>query len=191
MNRYAITVRRWWTIPAALALLVLVCWAVGTSTVPVPSLTRGAGGAQLAYFTPLLVVIAVMYCLERQLHEAETTAALPVRRFDQGAVILTAVFAHAAGLMVGMDIARNVTILLGIALLARRLANEATAAGAGLMFLIINIVLGRVIGPNGHSTHAWWAIVLYPSGNMPAWLVAVALFALALPLSFSRTLASR
>ncbi|WP_406486664.1 hypothetical protein [Streptomyces sp. NBC_01563] len=132
-----------------------------------------------------------MYCLERQLHEAETTAALPVRRFDQGAIILTAVLAHAAGLMVGMDIARNVTILLGIALLTRRLANEATAAGAGLMFLIINVILGRVIGPDGHSTHSWWAIVLYPSGNMLAWLVAVALFAVALPLSFPRTLAPR
>lgn len=191
MNRYAISVRRWWAIPVALALLVLVCWAAGTSTVPVPSLARGAGGAQLAYFTPLLVVIAVMYCLERQLHEAETTAALPVRRFDQGAIILTAVLAHAAGLMVGMDIARNVTILLGIALLTRRLANEATAAGAGLMFLIINVILGRVIGPDGHSTHSWWAIVLYPSGNMLAWLVAVALFAVALPLSFPRTLAPR
>ncbi|NDZ80546.1 hypothetical protein G3I19_18840 [Streptomyces sp. SID10853] len=191
MNRYAITVRRWWAVPAALAVLVLICSAIGTSTVPVPSLTRGAGGAQLAYFTPVLVVIAVMYCLERQLHEAETTAVLPVRLLDQGAVVLTALLAHGAGLLVGMDIARNVTLLLGIALLVRRMANEATAAGAGLMFLILNIILGRAIGPNGHSTHAWWAIVLYPSGNMPAWLLAVALFALALPLAFSRTSVSR
>lgn len=119
------------------------------SEVPVPSLTSGMGSTQLAYFAPALVVIAVMYCLDRQLYEAETTAVLPVRRFDQGAVILTAVLAHAAGLVVGMDIARNATLLLALALLMLRLANEATAAAAGLMFLVINLILGRTYNPDG------------------------------------------
>ncbi len=191
MNRYAVTVRRWWTVLGALALLVLVCTTAGENKVPVPSLVRGAGGAQLAYFTPVLVVIAVMYCLERELHEAESTAVVRVRRFDQGAVVLTMGVALAAGVIVGMDIARNVTLLLGIALLVRRLANEATASGAGLMFLILNIMLGRALTPNGHAAHTWWAIALYPPGSVPAWLVALAFFAFALPLSFSRTSAAR
>ncbi|MGW2183942.1 hypothetical protein ACWCXX_39420 [Streptomyces sp. NPDC001732] len=191
MNRYAITVRRWWSAPAALAMLVAVCWTVGASEVPVPSLTSGMGSAQLAYFTPILIVVAVMYCLERQLHEAETTAVLPVLRFDQGAIILTAALAHAAGLVVGMDIARNVTLLLALALLTRRVANEATAAGAGLMLLIINLILGRAYNPDGFATHTWWAIALYPSDSMTAWLVTVVLFALALLLAFSRTSVSR
>ncbi|MFI6058002.1 hypothetical protein [Streptomyces sp. NPDC051286] len=191
MNRYAITVRQWWAAPAALALLVVVCWTVGASEVPVPSLASGMGSVQLAYFTPVLIVIAVMYCLERQLHEAETTAVLPVRRFDQGAIILTAALAHAAGLVVGMGIARNVTLVLALALFTRRLANEATAAAAGLMFLLINLILGRAYNPDGYTTHTWWAVALYPSGSMTAWLVAVALFALALLLAFSRTSVSR
>ncbi|MFJ4919828.1 hypothetical protein [Streptomyces sp. NPDC088725] len=190
MNRYAIAVRRWWAIPAALALLVVVCWTMGASEVPVPSLFSGTGSAQLAYFTPVLIVIAVMYCLERQLREAETTAVLPVHRFDQGAVILTAALAHAAGLVVGMDIARNVTLLLALALLTRRLTNEATAAGAGLMLLVINLILGRAYNPDGYATHTWWAIALYPSDSMTAWLVTVAVFALALLSAFSRPSAS-
>ncbi|WP_405720613.1 hypothetical protein [Streptomyces sp. NBC_00046] len=110
---------------------------------------------------------------------------------DQGAIILTAALAHAAGLVVGMDIARNVTLLLALALLTRRLANEATAAGAGLMLLNINLMLGRVYNPDDYATHTWWAITLYPSDSMTAWLVTVVLFALALLLAFSRTADSR
>ncbi|MER5853776.1 hypothetical protein ABT126_44655 [Streptomyces sp. NPDC002012] len=158
---------------------------------PCPKPVWATGSAQLAYFTPVLIVIAVMYCLDRHLHDVETTAVQPVQRFDQGAIILTAALAHAAGLVVGMDIARNVTLLLALGLLTRRLANEATAAGAGMMFLVINLILGRVYNPDGHKAHAWWAVALYPSNSMTAWLVAVALFALALPLAFSRTSATR
>ncbi|MFJ8002466.1 hypothetical protein ACIQ7D_36080 [Streptomyces sp. NPDC096310] len=191
MNRYAITVRRWWAVPAALALLIVVCWTVGASEVPVPSLTSGMGSAQLAYFTPVLIVIAVVYCLDRQLREAETTAVLPVGRFDQGAIIFAVLLTHVAGTMVGMDIARNVTLLLALALVTRRLANEATAAASGLMLLIINLILGRAYNPDGYATHTWWAVALYPSGSVAAWLVAIALFALALPLTFSRTSATR
>ncbi|MFD7314080.1 MULTISPECIES: hypothetical protein [unclassified Streptomyces] len=191
MNRYAITVRHWWVVPAALALLVVVCWTVGASEVPVPSLIGGMGSAQLAYFSPVLIVLAVMYCLERQLREAEITAVLSVRRFDQGAIVLTAVLAHAAGVVVGMDVARNVTLLLALGLVTRRLANEATAAAAGLMFLIINLILGRAYNPDGYTTHTWWAVALYPAGSLTAWLVAVALLALALPLALSGTPASR
>ncbi|MFH8474824.1 hypothetical protein [Streptomyces sp. NPDC018000] len=156
-----------------------------------PSLTSGMGSAQLAYFTPVLVAVAVMYCLERRILDVEITAVLPIRRFDQGAVVLTVVLAHLAGLVVGMDIARNVTVLLALGLLTRRLLNEAAAAAAGLMFLVINLILGRAYGPDGHVAHTWWAIALYPSNSMTAWLAAVALFVLALLTAFPRTFVSR
>ncbi|MFJ1548541.1 hypothetical protein [Streptomyces sp. NPDC088246] len=106
-------------------------------------------------------------------------------------VPVTAALAHAAGPVTGIDIARNVTLLLALVLLTRRLANEATAAGAGLMFLIINLILGRACNPDGYAAHAWWAVALCPSDSMTAWLVAVALFLLALLLAFSPTSASR
>lgn len=180
MKHYTIAVRRWWTVPAALALLVLVCVAVGAADIPVPSLNGGMGSTQLAYFTPVLVVVAVMYCLERRLWEAESTAAVPVHLLDLGALVLTVVLAHAAGLVVGLDVARNTTLLLALALLVRRLANEAAAATAGLLFLILNVMLGRVHDPTGHAVHTWWALTLHPAGSVAAWLVAAVLFALAL-----------
>ncbi|MFI0990531.1 hypothetical protein [Streptomyces exfoliatus] len=183
MSRYIIAVRRWWVIPIALAVLVLMCGSVGTSEIPVPSLVGGMVGARLAYFTPVLIVVAVMYCLERQLREAESTAVAHVRLYDNGALILTVVLTHAAGLVVGMDVARNVTLLLAIALLTRRLANEATAAASGLLLLIFNLILGRAYQPGGHPSHVWWALPLYPAESLAAWLVAVVLFAFALKLS--------
>ncbi|MER5964831.1 hypothetical protein [Streptomyces sp. NPDC002057] len=186
MNRYAIAVRRWWTVPLAAVALVLVCGSVGTSEIPVPSLVGGMSGARLAYFTPVLIVVVVLYCLERRLHAAESTAVAPIGRYDRGALVLTVVLAHAAGLMVGMDVARNVTFLLALALLVRRLANEATAATAGLLFLILNLILGRTYQPGGHSSHTWWALALYPAGSMAAWMVTGVLFAFALTLSEKR-----
>ncbi|TLQ44682.1 hypothetical protein [Streptomyces marianii] len=186
MNRYVVVVRRWWTVPLALLLLILVSGTVGTSEVPVPSLTGGMAGARVAYFTPVVIVIAVMYCLERRLPSAESTAVVPIRRFDQGAVVLTVVLAHGAGLVVGMDVARNITLILALALLTWRLANEATAAVAGLLFLILNLMLGRAYDANGHASHTWWALALYPARSVGAWLTAAVLFALALQLSASK-----
>ncbi|MFV2117756.1 hypothetical protein ACE14D_04635 [Streptomyces sp. Act-28] len=183
MKRYTIAVRRWWTVPAALALLVLVCVAAGAADIPVPSLNGGTGSTQLAYFTPVLVVVAVMYCLDRRLRDVESTAAVPVHRFDLGALVLTVVLAHAAGLVVGMDVARNITLLLALGLLTRRLANEAVAAAAGLLFLVLNVMLGRPYDPAGHVVHAWWALALHPAGSLAAWLVASAVFVLALKVS--------
>ncbi|WP_033325856.1 hypothetical protein [Streptomyces yerevanensis] len=180
MNRYALTVRRWWAVPPTLAVIVVVCWAVGTSEVPIPSLVGGMDGARLAYFTPILAVVAVMYCMERRLREAERTAVVPIRRLDHGAVILTAVLAHGAGVLVGMDVARNITLLLALALLVRRVANEAAAAASGMALLIGTLIAGRAYQPGGSATHTWWALPLYPAGSATAWLITVAVFALVL-----------
>ncbi|WP_173265589.1 hypothetical protein [Streptomyces pacificus] len=172
--------------PAALLLLILVCWTVGASQVPVPSLTGGLSGAQLAYFTPVLVVVTTMYCLDRNLRGAESTAVVPVHLLDTAALVLTVVLAHLAGFLVGMDIARNITVLLALALVTRRLANEATATAAGLLLLLLNLILGRAYDPGGHASPTWWALTLYPAGSLPAWVVALVLFALALAIPGAR-----
>ncbi|MGY3337710.1 hypothetical protein ACVW0K_003809 [Streptomyces filamentosus] len=186
MKQYAILVRRWWAVLLALVFLVMTSGTVGASEVPVPSLTGGTAGARVVYFTPVVIVIAVVYCLERRLPSVESTAVVPVHRLDQGAVILTAVLAQAVGLFVGLDVARNITLLLALALLTRRLANEATAALAGLLFLILNLMLGRVYDADGHTAHTWWALALYPAASMTAWVISTALFVLALKLSAVR-----
>ncbi|MFE6100824.1 hypothetical protein ACFVQ4_12760 [Streptomyces laurentii] len=183
MNRYALAVRRWWTVLLAYVLLVAVGGTMGDGVLPVPTLTGGMAGARVAYFTPVLVVIAVMYCLDRRLPSAESTAVVPVRRLDQAAVFLTAVLAPGAGLLVGMDVARNTILLLSLGLVAWRLSNEATASAVGLLFLIANVMLGRVHDGMGHASHTWWALALYPGRSVGAWLVAAVLFAVALKLS--------
>ncbi|MGW2019052.1 hypothetical protein [Streptomyces sp. NPDC001927] len=144
------------------------------------------GSAQLAYFTPVLVVVAVMYCLDRNLDRTETTAVRPISTLDRGIVTGTAVLAHLTGLLVGMDIARNTVLLLAIALLVRRLINEAAATAAGLMFLVLNLVAGRAYNPDGFVGHTWWAVTLYPDHSLGAWLTAAIVFALALPLALPR-----
>ncbi|MFF5333667.1 hypothetical protein [Streptomyces sp. NPDC013181] len=187
MTRYAITVRQWWTVPAALLLINVICLAVGASEIPVPSLSGGMGSAQLAFFTPVLVIVALMYCLDRRLPDAEAVAVISVRRLDKCAVILATLLAHAAGAMVGMDFARNTMLVLALALLTRRVANEAAAAGASLLLLIANVLLGRSLDPAGHAAYTWWAVALYPAGSLLAWFVAAAALLLALLLGFSET----
>ncbi|MEV7858364.1 hypothetical protein AB0O86_05855 [Streptomyces hirsutus] len=186
MTLYATKVRQWLAAPAALGLLVAVCLLAGKSEVPVPSITSGMGNAQLAFFTPVLAIVAVMYCLDRRLGQAETTAVQPVSTLDRGMVTATAALAHLAGLLVGMDIARNTVLLLAVALLIRRLINEAAATAAGLMLLVLNLVAGRAYDPDGLVSHTWWAIALYPADNFSAWLATAAAFALALPLGIPR-----
>ncbi|QGZ52558.1 hypothetical protein GPZ77_33405 [Streptomyces sp. QHH-9511] len=186
MTLYITSVRQWWAAPAALSLLTAVCLVVGKSEVPVPSITSGMGGVQLAFFTPVLVVIAVMYCLDRNLGQAETTAVVPIGTLDQGIVAVTAGLAHLVGLLVGMDIARNTVLLLAVALLVRRLINEAAATVAGLMVLILSLVAGRAYDPNGFVSHTWWALALYPADNVTAWLITTLMFALALHLTLAR-----
>ncbi|MFD7226959.1 hypothetical protein [Streptomyces sp. NPDC059881] len=186
MTLYLTKVRRWLAVSAALALLTVVCLLAGASEVPVPSINSGMGSAQLAFFTPVLVVIAVMYCLDRNLGLTETTAVRPVSTLDRAIVTVTAVLAHLAGLLVGMDIARNTVLLLAITLVVRRLLNEAAASAAGLMLLVLSLVAGRAYNPDGFVGHTWWALPLYPAHSIGAWLTTAMVFALALPLGLPR-----
>ncbi|WP_345205369.1 hypothetical protein [Streptomyces lavendulae] len=180
MNLYAMSVRRWWVlVPAVLALMMLT-WLIGASPVPVPSMLGGGGLAQIKHFVPVIVSVAVMYCLDRRMTEAELTAVVPVGSLDRAAVSAGAVLILATTPAVGLDVARNTLLILALALVVRRLANEATAVAAGLLYIIANVMLGQPPDPLGHRLGSWWALPLYPAGSIPALVVVAVLFAVAL-----------
>ncbi|MYY13199.1 hypothetical protein GT204_31025 [Streptomyces sp. SID4919] len=183
MRIYFSVVRRWWVAPAALSLTVLVCWTTGGTELPVPSFLGGTGGAKLRYFAPLLVVMAVLYCLDRRLGEVESTAVAPVSLRDHATVTGVVVLAHAAGPWVGMDVPRNVMLLLAVALTARRFMNTAAAGSVCLGALAVTVVMGRGQGPSGQVVLQEWALVIHPSDSGAAWVAAVILFTLALAVS--------
>ncbi|MER5569017.1 hypothetical protein ABT083_22775 [Streptomyces goshikiensis] len=180
MKLYVLSVRRWWVMVPAVLALILSTWLIGASTVPVPSLLGGGGMAQVKHFVPVIMSVAVMYCLDRRLQEAELTAVVPVRRLDRAAASAGAVLLLAATPVVGLDVARNTLLILALALVVRRIANEATAVAAGLLYIIANVMLGQPPDPLGHRIGSWWALPLYPADNMPALVIVVVLFAAAI-----------
>ncbi|MFI8102759.1 hypothetical protein [Streptomyces sp. NPDC086023] len=177
---YFRVVRRWWAVPLAVGLLCALCWAAGGTEVPVPTLLGGMAGTRVAYFAPLIVVVTVLYCLERRVGAAEGTAVVPVRRLDHGALLATLVLVHLAGLAVGMDVPRNLMMLLALALVVRHYANEAAAGGACLALLLTTAVIGRVHDGTGYASARWWALPLHPAGSVATWLAALLLLSGAL-----------
>lgn len=183
MRIYFSVVRRWWVAPAALFLTLLVCWTSGGTELPVPSFLGRSGGFQLRYFAPLLVVMAVLYCLDRRLGEMEDTAVAPVVRRDLATVTGVVVLAHAAGPWAGMDVPRNVMLLLAVALAARRFMNTAVAGAVCLGTLAVTLTLGRAYGASGQVVAREWALVIQPADRAAAWVAAAVLFVLALAVS--------
>ncbi|WP_030732906.1 hypothetical protein [Streptomyces sp. NRRL S-237] len=180
MRLYALSVRRWWVMIPAVLALILTTWLIGASPVPVPSLLGGGGMAQIKHFVPVIMSVAIMYCLDRRLLEAELTAVVPVRRLDRAATAAGAVLLLAATPAVGLDVARNTLLILALALVVRRIANEATAVAAGLLYIIANVMLGQPPDPLGYRIGSWWALPLYPAGSIPALGIVVVLFAAAI-----------
>ncbi|MFE2325300.1 hypothetical protein ACFXD5_15495 [Streptomyces sp. NPDC059385] len=136
--------------------------------------------SQIKHFVPVIMSVAVMYCLDRRLLEAEQTAVVPVRHLDRAAVSAGAVVLLAASPAVGLDVARNTILILALALVVRRVANEATAVASGLLYVIANVMLGQPPDPLGYRIGTWWALPLYPAGSMAALVIVVVLFAGAL-----------
>ncbi|WP_326698245.1 hypothetical protein OG909_13385 [Streptomyces sp. NBC_01754] len=186
MKLYFSLVRRWWTVLAALVLLTLISWGLGRTEFPVPTFMGGMVSMRVQYFTPLLVIGAVLYCLERRLQAPESTAVVPVKRWDLAAVTAAAALSHLLGLLVGMEIPRNLMALLAVALLVRRFSNGATAGSVCLLLLLASASLGRAYQPAGQPTAQWWALTLHPSGNLSAWAAAVVLFGIGLLVSDQR-----
>lgn len=172
MRLYATAVRKWWTVAAAIVLMAVVCQLSGTSSIELPAF-NGSGVTPLAYFTPLLVSSAVLYCLNRRADHIERTAVVAVAAIDAAFVASVFVLCLAAGFVTGFDTARNVLLLTCIGLLIAQVGNSASGIAAGMMLLIASIVAGR--GPAG--SHAWWAVVLYPSNSIPAWSLTAVLLA--------------
>ncbi|MFE1953259.1 hypothetical protein ACFW9D_22655 [Streptomyces sp. NPDC059524] len=150
----------------------MICQLSGTSSIELPAL-NGSGVAPLAYFTPLLVSSTVLYCLSRRADHIERTAAVPLAVIDAAFVASVFVLCLAAGLVTGFDNARNVLLLTCIGLLISQVGNSASGMATGMMLMIASIVAGR--GPGG--SHAWWAVVLYPSNSIPAWSLTAVLLA--------------
>ncbi|MFD8614724.1 hypothetical protein [Streptomyces sp. NPDC059631] len=174
MRLYVTAVRKWWTAAAAIMLMAVICQLSGTSSIELPAL-NGSGVTPLAYFTPLLVSSAILYCLNRRADHIERTAVVSVAMID--AAFMASVFALclAAGFVTGFDTARNVLLLTCIGLLIAKVGNSASGIATGMMLLIASIVAGR--GPAG--SHAWWAVILYPSDSVPAWSLTAILLAAA------------
>ncbi|MEU6757266.1 hypothetical protein [Streptomyces sp. NPDC046685] len=180
---YFKVVRRWWAVPGAVVVLGMVCWAMGGAEVPVPSFLGGVATVRVRYFAPLLVVIAVLYCLERRLPAAESTAVARIQLLDHMAVAGTVLSTLVIGLVTAMEVPRNMMILLALALVVRRFANEAAAGGACLMLLLGTAVLGRAYESTGHMGARWWALLLHPAGSAMSWAFAGALLAAGLLIS--------
>ncbi|MEU2739954.1 hypothetical protein ABZ656_32495 [Streptomyces sp. NPDC007095] len=174
MRLYVTAVRKWWTAAAAIILMAVVCQLSGKSSIELPALS-GSGVTPLAYFTPLLVSSAVLYCLNRRVDHIERTAVVPVAVIDAACVASVFVLCLAAGFVTGFDTARNVLLLICIGLLIAQVGNTASGIATGMMLLIASIVAGR--GPAG--SHAWWAVVLYPSSSVPAWSLTAVVLAVA------------
>ncbi|MEV3870026.1 hypothetical protein [Streptomyces sp. NPDC049906] len=191
MRIYFSVVRRWWIAPAALTLTLLVCWTSGGTELPVPSVLGTSGGVRLRYFAPLLVVMAVLFCLDRRLGEVEDTAVAPVVLRDHATVTGLVVLAHAVGPWVGMDVPRNVMLLLAVALAARRFVNTAAAGAVCLVVLAVTLTTGRAQGATGHVVAREWALVIQPAGNTGAWVASAVLFALASAVSSCRGVPGR
>ncbi|GGL84183.1 hypothetical protein GCM10010095_81160 [Streptomyces anthocyanicus] len=174
MRLYVTAVRKWWTAAGAILLMTVVCQLSGTSSIELPAL-NGSGVAPLAYFTPLMVSSAVLYCLSRRADHIERTAVIAVAMIDTAFVASVFALCLAAGYVTGFDTARNVILLTCVGLLIAQVGNTASGIAAGMMLLIASIVAGR--GPAG--SHAWWAVVLYPSSSIPAWSLTAVLLAAA------------
>lgn len=191
MKLYLSVVRRWWSVPAALVLLTLVCWLLGGTEVPVPGFLGGMVSMRLQYFTPILVIGAILYCLDRRLNAPEITAVVRIRCWDLTVITTAVVVAHLLGLIVGMDIPRNLMVLIAVALIVRRLSNEAAAGAVCLLLLLASASLGRAYQPSGQPTGEWWALTLYPADNPSAWAAAAVLFGLSLLASGQRLTPAR
>ncbi|MBU7600741.1 hypothetical protein JGS22_024715 [Streptomyces sp. P38-E01] len=163
-------VRRPWVVLAALVAYVALLLFVRDDVVNVPSITmRGSAGIKLMNFLPMIPLLGLLYCLERRLGHAEATAVRPVVAADRALVVATGGAAVMVGLVFnwayGMDnavaAARNVILLVGLALLVRAWygAHAAAAASVGALFLTV------VTGLQAPQKPYPWAVLLEPAST--------------------------
>lgn len=173
MRLHLLTVRRWWVAAVGLAAMAIAT-GTGDLLVPVPTLTGGMSSAPARYFSPVLLIGALMYVWDRRLHTVESTTIRHLRHTDH--VLLLATLT-AGWLLTNGQEARNAALLCGVALIVHRLTNAAAATLSTLAVLIAARVAGRGIGMDGELTHAWWAVPLYPADAPIGWAAVSATLA--------------
>ncbi|WP_344259747.1 hypothetical protein [Streptomyces sodiiphilus] len=175
-------VRRPWIILASVVLYTGLLLLVREHVVYVPSITvLGNAGMKLMNFLPLIVCLALLFCLDRRLGHAEVTGTRRVVLADRGLVLATAGAVLLVGatlhLQLGMPTAtaagRNTLFLAGLALLVRAWFGGIVAASAMTGWLFITVTAG-LRAP--HDPYPW-GLLLEPWNNTPA-AVATAITAL-------------
>ncbi|MDB1090167.1 hypothetical protein PJ985_21660 [Streptomyces sp. ACA25] len=137
-------------------------------------------GVPLLLFAPLLVCLALLWCLSRRLHSWERTTVRPLALHDAGCLAATAACAAALSLLAGhitdsgltSAAGRNVLFLTGTALLVWALAGP-YAAGMAPVCWVMAVTLFGYSGPQGRS----WSVIALPADHRAAAVVAVLVFA--------------
>ncbi|MFE1149867.1 hypothetical protein ACFW42_22490 [Streptomyces albidoflavus] len=177
----------WWKVralPVAVAGLVLfaaLAALVGSAYAELPSL-YGATAQPLLLFAPLVLTLALSHCLHRRLPSAEATGvragawwdrvlALAVAGLGGGAVLL---LPFASGGQDQAAVGRNTLFLVGLLLVARRVAGELAGAVAPVAWVLAMTLVGS---PGPGRTYVW-AVVLLPGGHQGALAVSAGLLLL-------------
>ncbi|MFE3514755.1 hypothetical protein [Streptomyces sp. NPDC059166] len=130
-----------------LAVFVLLTFLFQDGTIVLPAISVTAGNSVLlSGFSPLLVVGALVQCLDSRLTAAEAAGVRPVARLDTGLVlgVLAAVVALTASGAVLLDspgvamAGRNTLFLTGLALCGRgRLGRSSVVLPTAWIFLVV------------------------------------------------------
>ncbi|MGZ2359162.1 hypothetical protein LRE75_21045 [Streptomyces sp. 372A] len=168
----------------ALALLAyaVVTAAAGDTVVSLPSLGSEAA-RPLVLFAPLVVCIGLAHALGSRLPSAEASGRRPVARFDQAlvlATVLTAIaVAQAVATLLDASTAstagRNTAFLVGLMLLARRVAGYQVAVIIPVAWVITMMLIGNTGGSGATQP---WTIILMPPDHLPAVVAATVTLAL-------------
>lgn len=179
----------WWVrtrqvpiLAVALVAYAALTAAAGDTLVSLPSL--GSETARpLVTFAPLLVCIGLAHVLGSRLRSAEASGCRAVARFDQALVLATALISIAVAQTVAVLLdasaastaGRNTAFLVGLMLVARRVAGYQVAVIIPVAWVITMMLIGNT-GGNGETQP--WTIVLLPPDHVPAAVAAIAMLAL-------------
>ncbi|MEU6344102.1 hypothetical protein ABZ883_24520 [Streptomyces sp. NPDC046977] len=162
----------------AVAAFVLLTLLFRDGTVVLPAISVTAGNTVLlAGFTPLLVVGALVQCLDSRLEAAEATSVRRVARLDTGLVAATlaavAAFTVAGGLLLDspavVAAGRNTFFLAGMALCGRPwLGRASIALPTAWIFLVV------LVGHRTADDFFPWAVTGHALGSSAAAVAAVA-----------------
>ncbi|MBB1244964.1 hypothetical protein GL263_15515 [Streptomyces durbertensis] len=178
-----VTVRRPWIVLSGVVAYLVGLLIVREQVVYVPSISvLGGAGMKLMNFLPLIVCLAVLYCLERRLSAAELTGVRPVELADRALVLVVGVMVLLAGAVLNalqnmptaIAAGRNVLFLTGLALVVRARFGGVVAASAAAGWLFLTTMAGLRSPEDPYP----WAILLEPPAHpLAAFVTAAVLMA--------------